>query len=145
MEALAVRCATPPHSSPRASATPSARRTRAKRTMLSVSTNAAASVRGLRLRATKALRGGKPATRSVTLRRGAIVSDETIVGGKSGAEYDEFASLLDKYQYNYKVGDVITGRVKACDAKGAWVEIGAKSEALCPTSEASLGSIRNVR
>ena len=113
--------------------------------MLSVSTNAAASVRGLRLRATKALRVGKPATRSVTLRRGAIVSDETIVGGKSGAEYDEFASLLDKYQYNYKVGDVITGRVKACDAKGAWVEIGAKSEALCPTSEASLGSIRNVR
>jgi len=117
-------------------------------TMMSTATPARASFR-LRARASaRELRSGacKPASsRAVTLRRGAIVSEEYAVAGKSGAAYDEFASLLDKYQYNYKVGDVITGRVKACDAKGAWIEIGAKSEALCPTSEASLSSIRNVR
>ena len=75
--------------------------------------------------------------------RKAIVSEDVDVG-KTGAAYTEFASLLDKYQYNYKVGDVISGKIKACDAKGACVEIGAKSEALCPTSEASLGNVRNV-
>lgn len=75
--------------------------------------------------------------------RKAIVSEDVDVG-KTGAAYTEFASLLDKYQYNYKVGDVISGKIKACDAKGAWVEIGAKSEALCPTSEASLGNVRNA-
>lgn len=116
--------------------------------MMSTAAPARASFR-LRARApARELRAGagKPASsRAVTLRRGAIVSEEYAVGGKSGAAYDEFASLLDKYQYNYKVGDVITGRVKACDAKGAWIEIGAKSEALCPTSEASLSNIRNVR
>ncbi len=85
------------------------------------------------------------AQQSSTTRRHAIVSEEVSGGSKTGAAYTEFASLLDKYQYNYKVGDVITGKVKACDGKGAWIEIGAKSEALCPTAEASLGNIRNVR
>lgn len=85
------------------------------------------------------------AQQSSATRRHAIVSEEVSGGSKMGAAYTEFASLLDKYQYNYKVGDVITGKVKACDGKGAWIEIGAKSEALCPTAEASLGNIRNVR
>jgi hypothetical protein len=85
-----------------------------------------------------------PRTTSAVVRR-AIMSEEIRVSGENAEQYAEFANLLDQYQYNYKIGDVISGTVKACDAKGAWVEIGAKSEALCPTAEASLGNVRNVR
>lgn len=85
-----------------------------------------------------------PRATSAVVRR-AIMSEEIRVSGENAEQYAEFANLLDQYQYNYKVGDVISGTVKACDAKGAWVEIGAKSEALCPTAEASLGNVRNVR
>lgn len=85
-----------------------------------------------------------PRATSAVVRR-AIMSEEIRVSGENAEQYAEFASLLDQYQYNYKIGDVISGTVKACDAKGAWVEIGAKSEALCPTAEASLGNVRNVR
>ena len=42
------------------------------------------------------------------------------------------------------VGDRVTGKVFHCDAKGAWVDIGAKAAALCPGSEASLAQARNV-
>ena len=48
------------------------------------------------------------------------------------------------YQFSYKVGDRVTGKVFHCDAKGAWVDIGAKAAALCPGSEASLAQARNV-
>lgn len=85
-----------------------------------------------------------PRATSAVVRR-AIMSEEIRVSGENAEQYAEFATLLDQYQYNYKIGDVISGTVKACDAKGAWVEIGAKSEALCPTAEASLGNVRNVR
>lgn len=85
-----------------------------------------------------------PRATSAVVRR-AIMSEEIRVSGENAEQYAEFANLLDQYQYNYKIGDVISGTVKACDAKGAWVEIGAKSEALCPTAEASLGNVRNVR
>jgi len=88
-------------------------------------------------------RANPRATHAVVRR--AIMSEEIRVSGENAEQYAEFASLLDQYQYNYKIGDVISGTVKACDAKGAWVEIGAKSEALCPTAEASLGNVRNVR
>jgi hypothetical protein len=112
--------------------------------MMSATTS---SIRLPRGAAPLALRRGQKsrAQQSSATRRHAIVSEEVSGWSKTGAAYTEFASLLDKYQYNYKVGDVITGKVKACDGKGAWIEIGAKSEALCPTAEASLGNIRNVR
>lgn len=38
----------------------------------------------------------------------------------------------------------MTGKVFHCDAKGAWVDIGAKAAALCPGSEASLAQARNA-
>ena len=100
------------------------------------------SARRASLVSSRATHGAQRAPARAIVRK-AIVSEDVDVG-KTGAAYTEFASLLDKYQYNYKVGDVISGKIKACDAKGAWVEIGAKSEALCPTSEASLGNVRNV-
>jgi small subunit ribosomal protein S1 len=73
----------------------------------------------------------------------AIVSDT--VKGEHAEQYAELASLLENYQYSYKVGDKVHGKVVACDQKGALVEIGAKADALVPTSECSLSAVKNVR
>lgn len=75
----------------------------------------------------------------------AIVAEEVEAeAGVDGVTYDDFARLLVDYQFNYKVGDKITGKVFQCDGKGAWVDIGAKAAALCPSSECSLASVRNA-
>ena len=44
-----------------------------------------------------------------------------------GFTLDEFASLLSKYDYNFKPGDVVNGTVFALESKGAMIDIGAKS------------------
>jgi len=67
------------------------------------------------------------------------------VKGEHAEQYAELASLLENYQYSYKVGDKVHGKVVACDTKGALVEIGAKADALVPTSECSLSAVKNVR
>ena len=83
------------------------------------------------------------ATRKVATR--AIITETTAESSADSAElYKEFERLLVDYQFSYKVGDRVTGKVFHCDAKGAWVDIGAKAAALCPGSEASLAQARNV-
>jgi|EP00982_Pelagococcus_subviridis_P014435 hypothetical protein len=74
----------------------------------------------------------------------AVVAEE-VQAPASKALYDEFAKLLVNYEFSYKSGDRVTGKVFHCDSKGAWVDIGAKAAALCPGSEASLAAVRNVR
>jgi len=75
----------------------------------------------------------------------AIVAEEVeSEAATEGVTYEDFARLLVDYQFNYKVGDKITGKVFRCDGKGAWVDIGAKAAALCPGSEASLATVRNA-
>ena len=49
-----------------------------------------------------------------------------------GFTLDEFASLLSKYDYNFKPGDVVNGTVFALEAKGAMIDIGAKTAAFMP-------------
>jgi len=83
------------------------------------------------------------ATRKVATR--AVVTETTAESSADSAElYKEFERLLVDYQFSYKVGDRVTGKVFHCDAKGAWVDIGAKAAALCPGSEASLAQARNA-
>jgi hypothetical protein len=83
------------------------------------------------------------ATRKVATR--AIITETTAESSADSAElYKEFERLLVDYQFSYKVGDRVTGKVFHCDAKGAWVDIGAKAAALCPASESSLAEVRNV-
>ena len=49
-----------------------------------------------------------------------------------GFTLDEFASLLSKYDYNFKPGDVVNGTVFALESKGAMIDIGAKTAAFMP-------------
>ena len=46
-----------------------------------------------------------------------------------GFTQEEFASLLGKYDYNFKPGDLVKGTVFALEPKGAMIDIGAKTAA----------------
>ena len=50
---------------------------------------------------------------------------------------DEFESLLTKYDYKFKRGDIVKGVVCAYEADGAIVDIGSKSTAFVPPYEVS--------
>lgn len=51
---------------------------------------------------------------------------------------NEFESLLVKYDYNFKKGDLVKGVVWAYDSEGVIVDIGAKTSAIVPVREAKL-------
>ena len=49
----------------------------------------------------------------------------------------EFEALLEKYDYNFKRGDIVKGIVCAFEADGAVIDIGSKSAAFVPAYEIS--------
>jgi len=57
----------------------------------------------------------------------------------SDPRYQEFAKALEKYDFNFRVGDKVTGAVIMVANNGIYVDIGAKSAAFCPLAECSLG------
>ena len=50
---------------------------------------------------------------------------------------EDFESLLVKYDYRFKRGDIVKGVVCAYEADGAIVDIGSKSTAFVPSYEVS--------
>lgn len=50
----------------------------------------------------------------------------------------EFESLLNKYDYNFKKGDLVKGIVWSYDSEGVIIDIGSKTSAIVPTREAKL-------
>jgi small subunit ribosomal protein S1 len=61
-----------------------------------------------------------------------------------GFTLDEFASLLSKYDYNFKPGDVVNGTVFALEPKGAMIDIGAKTAAFMPLPEVSINRVEHL-
>ncbi|MFZ9900483.1 MAG: S1 RNA-binding domain-containing protein, partial [Vulcanococcus sp.] len=61
-----------------------------------------------------------------------------------GFTLDEFASLLSKYDYNFKPGDVVKGTVFAIEPKGAMIDIGAKTAAFMPMQEVSINRVEGI-
>lgn len=59
----------------------------------------------------------------------------------AGFTLEEFASLLSKYDYNFKPGDVVNGTVFAMEPKGAMIDIGAKTAAFMPLQEVSINRV----
>ena len=53
----------------------------------------------------------------------------------AGFSLEEFDSLLGKYDYNFKPGDIVNGTVFALETKGAMIDIGAKTAAFMPMQE----------
>ena len=59
----------------------------------------------------------------------------------SDKEYEE---LLKKYEYSFQKGDLVKGTVCAYDSEGAIVDIGAKTNAICPDREAKINKDDNI-
>lgn len=58
--------------------------------------------------------------------------------------YKHFDRLLSQYQYKYKQGDRVKGKVFRVDQRAAYVDIGAKATASCPAEECSLAGVQRV-
>eukprot|EP00243_Klebsormidium_subtile_P001436 TRINITY_DN1246_c0_g1_i1.p1 TRINITY_DN1246_c0_g1~~TRINITY_DN1246_c0_g1_i1.p1 ORF type:complete len:423 (+),score=116.99 TRINITY_DN1246_c0_g1_i1:290-1558(+) len=58
-----------------------------------------------------------------------------------GLSYDDFNQALDENEFTFEVGDIVRGKVYATDRDGVYVDIGAKSTAICPISECSIYKI----
>ena len=61
-----------------------------------------------------------------------------------GFTLDEFDSLLGKYDYNFKPGDLVKGTVFALEPKGAMIDIGAKTAAFMPVQEVSINRVEGL-
>ena len=59
----------------------------------------------------------------------------------SDKEYEE---LLKNYEYSFQKGDLVKGTVCAYDSEGAIVDIGAKTNAICPDREAKINKDDNI-
>jgi small subunit ribosomal protein S1 len=57
------------------------------------------------------------------------------------ALYDVFEDLMSNCDFSFKQGDIVSGVVFEIDQKGAYIDVGFKSAAFCPTEEASLCKI----
>jgi small subunit ribosomal protein S1 len=57
----------------------------------------------------------------------------------------DFASALEAHDYNFTLGQVVSGRVIQHDPEGTYVDIGAKSLAFLPTSEVPVNSYEQLQ
>ncbi|WP_084639777.1 30S ribosomal protein S1 [Geitlerinema sp. PCC 9228] len=60
-----------------------------------------------------------------------------------GFTHEDFAALLDKYDYNFSPGDVVAGTVFNLEPNGALIDIGAKTAAYLPIQEMSINRVDN--
>ncbi|TAD79883.1 MAG: S1 RNA-binding domain-containing protein [Oscillatoriales cyanobacterium] len=60
-----------------------------------------------------------------------------------GFGLEDFAALLDKYDYHFSPGDIVAGTVFSIEPRGALIDIGAKTSAYIPIQEMSINRIEN--
>jgi small subunit ribosomal protein S1 len=58
-----------------------------------------------------------------------------------GFTHEDFAALLDKYDYHFSPGDVVAGTVFSMEPRGALIDIGAKTAAFIPIQEMSINRV----
>ncbi|ACA98958.1 MULTISPECIES: 30S ribosomal protein S1 [Cyanophyceae] len=58
-----------------------------------------------------------------------------------GFTHDDFAALLDKYDYHFSPGDIVPGTVFSMEPRGALIDIGAKTAAYIPIQEMSINRV----
>ncbi|NEO53092.1 MAG: S1 RNA-binding domain-containing protein [Okeania sp. SIO3B5] len=60
-----------------------------------------------------------------------------------GFTHEDFAALLDKYDYHFSPGDIVAGTVFSIEPRGALIDIGAKTAAYIPIQEMSINRVEN--
>ena len=58
-----------------------------------------------------------------------------------GFTHEDFAALLDKYDYHFSPGDIVAGTVFSLEPRGALIDIGAKTAAYIPIQEMSINRV----
>ncbi len=58
-----------------------------------------------------------------------------------GFTREDFAALLDKYDYHFSPGEIVAGTVFSIEPRGALIDIGAKTAAFIPLQEMSISRI----
>ncbi|WNN88930.1 30S ribosomal protein S1 [Gloeocapsopsis dulcis] len=58
-----------------------------------------------------------------------------------GFTHEDFAALLDKYDYHFSPGDTVAGTVFSIEPRGALIDIGAKTAAYIPIQEMSINRV----
>ncbi len=72
------------------------------------------------------------------------VKQSTITNTKDiGFTLEDFAALLDKYDYHFSPGDIVPGKVFSLEPRGALIDIGAKTAAFIPVQEMSINRVDN--
>ena len=60
-----------------------------------------------------------------------------------GFTHEDFAALLDKYDYHFSPGDIVAGTVFSLEPRGALIDIGAKTAAYIPIQEMSINRVES--
>lgn len=70
-----------------------------------------------------------------------MVNQEITATDNIGFTHEDFAALLDKYDYHFSPGDIVAGTVFSLEPRGALIDIGAKTAAYIPIQEMSINRI----
>jgi len=67
--------------------------------------------------------------------------NQKLTATEIGFTHDDFAALLDKYDYHFSPGDIVAGTVFSIEPRGALIDIGAKTAAYIPIQEMSINRV----
>lgn len=70
-----------------------------------------------------------------------MVNQQTNTNKSINFTHEDFAALLDKYDYHFSPGDIVPGTVFTMEQKGALIDIGAKTAAFIPIQEMSINRV----
>ncbi|WP_267384082.1 30S ribosomal protein S1 [Cyanobacterium sp. uoEpiScrs1] len=70
-----------------------------------------------------------------------MVTQKTTATQDIGFTHEDFAALLDKYDYHFSPGDIVPGTVFSMEPRGALIDIGAKTAAYIPIQEMSINRV----
>ncbi|PAX45714.1 30S ribosomal protein S1 [Brunnivagina elsteri] len=70
-----------------------------------------------------------------------MVNQKSTATAEIGFTHEDFAALLDKYDYHFSPGDVVPGTVFSIEPRGALIDIGAKTAAYIPIQEMSINRV----
>lgn len=71
-------------------------------------------------------------------------STPTFQAAKASFSMDDFAKALEQHDYQFQKGQVVRGKVFQYEGDGAYVDIGGKSAAFLPLSEAALKPVADL-
>ncbi len=72
-----------------------------------------------------------------------MVSQNATSNYDIGFTHEDFAALLDEYDYHFSPGDIVPGMVFSMEPRGALIDIGAKTAAYIPIQEMSINRVED--